>query len=70
MKILSLQGLLFAVIFYVVIDRALNYTKVGGYSSQATYALGGEKVGISFGQNAIFIVVGALALVYITPRLF
>ena len=68
MKILSLQGLLFAAIFYVVIDRALNYK--GTVVSQAAYKFGGKTIGITFGQNAIFIAAGALALVYITPRLF
>ena len=68
MKILSLQGILFAVLFYVVIDRALNYK--GTVVSKASYTFGGDTVGVNFGKNAIFIAVGSLALVYIMPRLF
>jgi hypothetical protein len=69
MKILSAQGLLFAAIFYVIIDRALNYT--GYVESKATYSFGGrEDIGVTFGKNAVFILAGSLALVYITPRLF
>ena len=69
MKILSLQGLLFAAIFYVVIDRALDYS--GTVKSAASSKFGGrEDIGITFGKNAIFIAAGSLALVYITPRLF
>ena len=68
MKVLSLQGILLAIVFYVVIDRGLNYK--GTVVSQASYKFGGrEDIGITFGKNAIFIAAGALALVYITPKL-
>ena len=68
MKILSFQGILFAVLFYVAIDRALNYK--GTVVSQASYKFGGDTIGINFGKNAIFIAVGSLAIVYIMPKLF
>ena len=69
MKILSLQGILFALVFYAIIDRALNYTEY--VKSAATYSFGGrDDIGISFGKNAVFILAGALAIVYITPRVF
>ena len=68
MKILSFQGILFAVLIYVAIDRALNYS--GTVASKASYKFGGEDVGITFGKNAIFIAAGSLAVVYIMPKLF
>jgi hypothetical protein len=70
MKILSLQGLLFAAIFYVVIDRGLNYTGTVVSPAGSSKFGGRDDIGITFGKNAIFIAAGALALVYITPRLF
>ena len=75
MKIFSFGGLVFFLIFYVVIDRALGFAGLEAYKSPFTAGMTAwsgqgsiETKATAIGGLLVF--VAALVAVYFTPRIF
>ena len=75
MKIFSFGGLVFFLIFYVVIDRSLAFAGLNAYKSPFTAGLtawsgGGSVETKATAIGGLLVFVAALAMVWITPKIF